>query len=164
MTLIDSKSVTLGLGFQVLAGAETAEATGDVDQVQAAIERVRDRAHVYAALETMEFLRRSGRVGWAAAGIGALLQIKPMLEVYDGEVKSGSRVRTFGRAVEELIRLAHEQAPLERLAVLYISDRRRRGKTPRPPGRYRAAGHADRQRDANHRRRMSAQAGWASSP
>ena len=123
VTLIDSKSVTLGLGFQVLAGAETAEATGDVDQVKAAVESVRDRAHVYAALETMEFLRRSGRVGWAAAGIGALLQIKPLLEVYDGDVKSGNRVRTFGRAVEELIRLTHEQSPLERLAILYISDR-----------------------------------------
>jgi DegV family protein with EDD domain len=123
VTLIDSKSVTLGLGFQVLAGAETAEATGDVEQVKKAVESVRDRAYVYAALETMEFLRRSGRVGWAAAGIGALLQIKPLLEVYDGDVKSGNRVRTFGRAVEELIRLTHEQSPLERLAILYISDR-----------------------------------------
>lgn len=122
VTLVDSRSVTLGLGFQVQAGAETAEATGDVAQVQAAIEHVRDRAHVYAALETMEFLRRSGRVGWAAAGIGALLQIKPLIEVYDGEVKSVSRVRTFGRAIEELIRIAHQRAPLERLAVLYISD------------------------------------------
>jgi DegV family protein with EDD domain len=122
VTLIDSRSVTLGMGFQVLAGAEAAEATGDVAQVRAAIERVRDRAHVYAALETMEFLRRSGRVGWAAASIGALLQIKPVIEVYDGDVKSASRVRTFGRAVEELIRFAHEHMPLERLAVLYISD------------------------------------------
>jgi DegV family protein with EDD domain len=122
VTLIDSRSVTLGMGFQVLAGAEAAEATGDVAQVRAAIERVRDRAHVYAALETMEFLRRSGRVGWAAASIGTLLQIKPVIEVYDGDVKSASRVRTFGRAVEELIRFAHEHMPLERLAVLYISD------------------------------------------
>lgn len=122
VTLIDSRSVTLGLGFQVMAGAEAAEATGDVEQVKAAIEYVRERAHVYAALETMEFLRRSGRVGWAAAGIGALLQIKPVIGVYDGDVKSVSRVRTFGRAVDELVRLAHEHAPLERLAVLYISD------------------------------------------
>ncbi len=123
VTMIDSRSVTLGLGFQVLAGAETAEATGDVEQVKAAIEHVRDHAHVYAALETMEFLRRSGRVGWAAASIGALLQIKPLIEVYDGDVKSVSRVRTFGRAVEELIHIAHERAPLERLAVLFISDK-----------------------------------------
>lgn len=122
VTLIDSQSVTLGLGFQVLAGAETAEATGDVAQVRAAVENVRQKAHVYAALETMEFLRRSGRVGWAAAGLGALLQIKPIIEVYDGDVKSVNRVRTFGRAVEELVRLANAKTPLERLAVLYISD------------------------------------------
>jgi DegV family protein with EDD domain len=122
VTLIDSRSVTLGLGFQVLAGAETAEATGDPAQVKAAVEHVRERARVYAALETMEFLRRSGRVGWAAAGIGALLQIKPIIEVHGGEVHSVNRVRTFGRAVEELIRLAQAQAPLQRLAVLYITD------------------------------------------
>jgi DegV family protein with EDD domain len=122
VTLIDSRSVTLGLGFQVLAGMETAEATGDPAQVKAAVEHVRDRARVYAALETMEFLRRSGRVGWAAAGIGALLQIKPILEVYDGEVRSASRVRTFGRAVEELVHLAQAQAPLQRLAILYLTD------------------------------------------
>ncbi len=122
ITLIDSRSVTMGLGFQVLAGAEAAAATGDVAQVRAAIESTRKRAWVYAALDTMEFLRRSGRVGWAAAGIGALLQIKPILEVYDGEVKSGSKVRTFGRALDELIRLVHEQAPLERMSMLYIND------------------------------------------
>lgn len=122
VTLIDSQSVTMGLGFQVLAGMETAEATGDPAQVKAAVEHVRERARVYAALETMEFLRRSGRVGWAAAGIGALLQIKPILEVYDGEVRSASRVRTFGRAVEELIHFAQAQAPLQRLAILYITD------------------------------------------
>ena len=122
VTLIDSKSVTMGLGFQVLAGAEAAEAGGDVEQVRAAIESVRDRAWVYAALDTMEFLRRSGRVGWAAAGIGALLQIKPILEVFDGEVKSGSKVRTFGRALDELVKLVNEQAPLERMAMLYIND------------------------------------------
>jgi fatty acid kinase fatty acid binding subunit len=122
VTLIDSRSVTMGLGFQVLMGIETADATGDVDQVKSVIESVRERARVYAALETLEFLRRGGRVGWAAAGIGALLQIKPVLDVYDGEVRSGNRVRTFSRAVDELVRLAHAQTPLERFAILYAGD------------------------------------------
>ncbi len=125
VTLIDSRSVTMGLGFQVLMGLETANATGDVDQVQSVIESVRQRARVYAALETLEFLRRGGRVGWAAAGIGALLQIKPVLDVYDGEVRSGNRVRTFSRAVDELVRLTHAQTPLERLAILYAGDHER---------------------------------------
>ncbi len=123
ITVIDSGSVSLELGFQVLIGAEVAAATGDVDQVQSAIARVRANAHLFAALETMEFLRRSGRISWAAASMGALLQIKPLFCVTDGEVKPISRVRTFGRAVDELIRLAHETAPLDRMAVLYIADR-----------------------------------------
>lgn len=123
ITVIDSQNVSMALGFQVLVGAETAEATGDVDEVKDAVLRVREKARLFAALETMEYLRRSGRVGWAAASIGALLQIKPMLGVHDGEVKSVGRVRTFGRALDELIRLVHEQAPLDRMAVLYIADR-----------------------------------------
>lgn len=106
-----------------MIGAEVAEATGDVDQVQDAIARVRAHTHLYAALETMEFLRRSGRIGWASASIGALLQIKPLFCVDEGEVKPISRIRTFGRAVDELIRLAHADAPLDRLAILYIADR-----------------------------------------
>ncbi len=123
ITVIDSQNVSLALGYQVLIGAETAAATCDVDQVKDAILRVRDQAHLYAALETMEFLRRSGRVSWAAASIGALLQIKPLFSVSEGEVKSISRVRTFGRAVDELIRLAHQAAPLDRMAIIYVADR-----------------------------------------
>jgi DegV family protein with EDD domain len=122
VTLIDSHTTTMGLGWQVWIGAETAAKTGDVQQAQEAILRVREAQRVFAALGTLEFLHRSGRVGWAAAGIGTLLQIKPVIEVKDGEVESIARVRTFGRAIDELIRLAHESAPLDRLAILYVSD------------------------------------------
>lgn len=122
VSVIDSASVTMGMGWQVIMGAEVAEATGDVQQVLQTIERVRAISRVYAALDTLEFLHRSGRVGWAAAGIGTLLQIKPIIAVVDGEVKSVSRVRTFSRALEEIIRLTHEESPLDRLAILYASD------------------------------------------
>jgi len=121
-TLIDGLSTTSGLGWQVVIGAEVAEQTGDLDQVISAINRVRDATRVYAALGTLEYLHRSGRVGWAAAGIGTLLQIKPIIKVEDGEVKSLSKVRTFSRAVDELIRFAHDHAPLDRLVVLYGID------------------------------------------
>lgn len=122
VTLIDSNSTTMGLGWQVVIGAEVAEQTGDVTQVRDAILRVQKAQRVYAALDTLEFLHRSGRVGWARAGIGALLQIKPVIEVRDGDVPILARVRTFGRAIDELVKLAHEIAPLDRLAVLYASD------------------------------------------
>lgn len=122
VTLIDSHTTTLGLGWQVVLGAEVAEKTGDPQQVEQAILKVRAAQHVYAALGTMEFLHRSGRVGWAAAGIGALLQIKPVIGVRDGEVESIARVRTFARAMDELERLTREAAPLDKLAILYVSD------------------------------------------
>lgn len=121
-TLIDSLSTTTGLGWPVIIGAEVAEKTGDVQQVIDTINHVRDATRVYAALGTLEFLHRSGRVGWAAAGIGTLLQIKPILKVEDGEVKSLAKVRTFSRAVDELITAAHSHAPLDRLVVLYGID------------------------------------------
>jgi DegV family protein with EDD domain len=122
VTLIDSGMVTMALGWQVLVGADVAAETGDVQQVVDAISRVRAHQKLYAGLATMEFLRRSGRVGWALAGIGALLQIKPMLEVKDGEVLSLGRIRTFGRVVEELLRLAREHAPLDKLAILHTNN------------------------------------------
>jgi len=122
VTLMDSGTVTMALGWQVLIGAEVAAETGDVETVIGAINRVRGHERLYAGLATMEFLRRSGRVSWALAGIGALLQIKPMLEVRDSAVLPLGRVRTFGKVVQELIRLTREQAPLDRLAILHTNN------------------------------------------
>jgi DegV family protein with EDD domain len=122
VTLIDSGTVTMALGWQVLVGAEVAAATGDVDKVIDAINRVRAHQKLYAGLATMEFLRRSGRVSWALAGIGALLQIKPMVEVKDGVVFPLARVRTFGKVMQELIALTRAQAPLDKLAILHANN------------------------------------------
>lgn len=122
VTLIDSLSTTMGLGWQVIIGAEVAEQTGDPRQVEAVILKVRAAQRVFAAIGAMEFLHRSGRVGWAAASLGTLLQIKPVIEVKDGEVDSIAKVRTFARAIEVLVKLTREVAPLDRLAILFASD------------------------------------------
>jgi DegV family protein with EDD domain len=122
VTLIDSGTVTMALGWQVLVGAEVAAETGDVEKVLDAINRVRTHQKLYAGLATMEFLRRSGRVSWALAGIGALLQIKPMLEVKDSVVLPLGRVRTFGRVVQELLALTRAQVPLDKLAILHANN------------------------------------------
>jgi DegV family protein with EDD domain len=122
ITLIDGASTSAGLGMSVIVGAEVAAQTGDVQQTIRAIEAVKQNSKLFAALDTLEFLHRSGRVGWAAAGIGALLQIKPIIAVENGEVVSVARVRTFSRATEELVNYARQFAPLDRLAVLYGVD------------------------------------------
>lgn len=121
-TLIDSGTVTIGLGWQVLLGAETAERTSDVQQVVETIHRIRSYVRVYAGLSTMEYLRRSGRVNWAKAGVGALLQIKPVIGVQDGEVPQVALVRTFPRAVDKLVELTRAEAPLHKLALLHANN------------------------------------------
>ncbi len=122
VTLIDTGTLTMGLGFQTLIGAEVAADTGDVAAVLSAIERVRKNEHVFAVPETMEYLRRSGRVGWATASVGALLQIKPIISATESDVKAIARVRTFSKAVDKLIELVQEQAPLDRLALLHANN------------------------------------------
>jgi DegV family protein with EDD domain len=123
VTLIDSGTVSIALGFQVLAGVETAAETGDLNAVLDAVERARNHEKLYATVETMEYLRRSGRVGWAAAGVGQLLQIKPIISATEGKVESIARVRTFARAVDKLVELVQEQEPLDRLALLHANNR-----------------------------------------
>jgi DegV family protein with EDD domain len=122
VTQIDSGTVSMGLGFQVLAGAEVAAETGDVSAVVAAIERVRRHQKVYAGLATMEYLRRSGRLSWAAASVGALLQIKPVVQAGENVVTAVARVRTFAKVVDKLIELTQAEAPLERLVLLHTNN------------------------------------------
>jgi DegV family protein with EDD domain len=122
VTLIDSGSVTMALGYQVLVGAEVAAATGDVEQTLAAINQVRLHCQMRALIMSLDNLRRSGRINLASAGIGALLQIKPILTVNSGEVVVLSRVRTEKRAREELVEMLRAQAPLDRLTLLHANN------------------------------------------
>ncbi len=122
VTLIDSGTVSIAMGWQVLIGAEVAAETGDLAKTLAAIESVQKNLFLYATVSTMEFLRRSGRIGWATASIGELLQIKPVLQVIDGEVLPIARVRTFSRALDKVIGLVREHAPFDRLALLHINN------------------------------------------
>jgi DegV family protein with EDD domain len=119
VTCIDSGSLSLGLGFQVLAAAEEAEL--GLRSALAAIESTRKRLQVTAALDTMEYLKRSGRVPGAVATLGGLLSIKPVIELVDGEVKAIGAVRTTKQANERILRFLLEKGDLERLAVLHTN-------------------------------------------
>ncbi|MBP6297937.1 MAG: DegV family protein [Anaerolineae bacterium] len=121
-TLIDSGQLAMGLGWQVVTGAEVASQTGSVQATIDAIQRVQKNQALYCGLATMEYLRRSGRVGWASAGIGALLQIKPILQVIDGEVKPAARIRTFSKAVDFLIDMIQQQGTLDKMAIIHSNN------------------------------------------
>ncbi len=122
ITIVDSHTLTMGIGWQVLAAAEAAQASGDLDQVLSAIERTRQHQKLYAAIATMDNLKRSGRVNALVANVGTLLQIKPIVSVADSEVQSVARIRTFNKALETLYDLVQAEAPLDRLAILHISN------------------------------------------
>ncbi len=115
--VVDSGSLSLGLGFQALAAAENAD--NGLDAALAAIESTRSRLQVFAALDTVEYVRRSGRVPGAVMWLGSLLNIKPIIELTDGQVKTMSAARTTKQADERLMSFLRAGGKLERLAVLH---------------------------------------------
>jgi DegV family protein with EDD domain len=121
--VMDSKQISFGLGVQVLAAAEAARAGSTLDQVKSILEAIQQRVQVIAMLDTMEYIRRSGRVSWARASIGSLLQIKPFLEVKDGEVNRFGEVRTRQKGLARLIALANSQT-MDSLAILHTNSER----------------------------------------
>jgi DegV family protein with EDD domain len=117
ITVIDSGSLSLGLGFQAIAAAEAAG-----NGLQAALDALnstRARLKVYAALDTMENLRRSGRIPGPVAALGGLLSIKPLIELIDGEVKAVGAVRTTSQANKRMLNFLLQRGDLERLAILH---------------------------------------------
>jgi len=117
ITVIDGLSMSLGLGFQVLAAAEAAEM--GLQAALDAIQATRKRLRLFAALDTMENMRRSGRVPAVVTMLGSLLQIKPLIEIANGEVKALGAVRTTKQANERMLNLLLQEGPLERLAILH---------------------------------------------
>ncbi len=117
--VVDSRQLTLGLGFQVLTAARVAQAGGTLEAVLAAAEEIGHRVRLIAMLDTLEFLRRSGRVSWAKARLGSLLRIKPFVEVRHGEVLRLPAVRTRSKGLARLAEHLHSLGPLDYLAVLH---------------------------------------------
>ena len=119
VTIVDSTSLSLGVGFQVLAAAEAAEM--GLQAALSAVESARKRLKVYAALDTMEYLKRSGRVPGTVAALGSILSIKPLIELIDGEVKAIGAVRTTKQGNQRMLNLLLEGGQWERLAILHTN-------------------------------------------
>lgn len=118
--VIDSGTVSMACGWLALEAGERAARGEDVDAIAAYVEQRRAGARVFCLLDTLEYLRRGGRISRAGSFLGSTLQIKPILQVTDGEVHPVERVRTLRRAVERLVELAADRAPWDHLAVLHL--------------------------------------------
>ena len=118
VTVMDSRQLSLGTGFLVETAARAAAQGKSMDEILAISEEQISRTHVFAVLDTMEFLRRSGRISGLVAGFGSLLQVKPLLRMYEGDPTS-ERVRTTNGAFSRLESLLAERAPFERVALVH---------------------------------------------
>jgi DegV family protein with EDD domain len=122
ITLVDSQQVSMGLGWQVLAAAETAAAGGSLQNILDAIAAVRKRIKFLALLDTLEYVRRGGRANDMVAAFSDFLQIKPLIEVAEGQINSVARPRTRARGMDKIVEVVESQAPLERLALLHANN------------------------------------------
>lgn len=120
VTVFDSRQLSMGMGFLAIRAAEAAEAGCSLEDIQAILKEQISRTHTAAALDTLEYLRRSGRMSSVVARLGNLLQIKPILKMYDGS-PSAERRRTRRQAVERLVAMLRALAPLERVAFLHAN-------------------------------------------
>jgi len=117
--VIDSRSATMGEGLLVLEAAERAGGGAPLAECAAAVRAAVERIAVFGTLDTLDNLRRGGRIGAAQALVGSLLSIKPVIEVRDGVVEPESRQRTRSRSLEYLVEKLKSAGPLERLAVVH---------------------------------------------
>ena len=120
--VVDSYSTSMGLGFQVMAAAKAASQGATLQDCKTIAEQAREKCGVLFLLNTLEFLRRGGRIGSAAAFLGTALNLKPILELVDGKVEGIDKVRTWSKATDRLLDIFEERiagrTPL-RIAAIY---------------------------------------------
>lgn len=117
--VIDSRAVTMAEGNVVLAAARVAAEGGTMAEVAAAARDVVPRTRTFAALDTLENLKKGGRIGGAQALLGSMLSIKPIIEVADGKVEPESRQRTRARSLRYLAEKVRQAHPVADLAVMH---------------------------------------------
>lgn len=114
--IIDSFSASMGIGNLVLHAARRARDGATLDEIVGEVKARRSREHVFAALDTLEYLRKGGRIGGAQAMLGSMLSIKPIISVIEGAVEPAGRVRTRSKALRFLI----DQIPAGKVELISV--------------------------------------------
>lgn len=118
--IFDSKSVTSGLGTMVLEAAKASKENHSVDEILKLVDDLRSKTHVYAAIDTLENLKKGGRIGNAQALLGSMLSIKPLIDVSSGIVEEAGRQRTRKKSLLWLRdKLAEFDGNIENLVVMH---------------------------------------------
>jgi DegV family protein with EDD domain len=122
VTVLDSTQLSLGMGFLVEKAAQMARLGKTMEEIVSMLKEIMKRTYVFASLKTMEYLRRSGRMNFAIAKFGEILQIKPLVHMNMGNA-AAHRTRTQKRATEQLLAWLDEYAPYEKLAIVHAGIR-----------------------------------------
>ena len=117
--VVDSRNASLGVGLVAVECAERAAAGASIDEIVALATDLVPRTHVFGALDTLENLKKGGRIGGAKAMLASALSIKPLIEVRDGEVAEAGKQRTRGKALASLVETLRSAGTIERLGVLH---------------------------------------------
>lgn len=116
--VVDSKSITMGVGFMVLAASDAAEAGKGVDDVAGAAEDLIPRTFVYGCLDTLDNLKKGGRIGGAQALLGSLLSIKPIINISTGVVEEEAKQRTRAKSLKYLADKVKAAGEVDKVAVM----------------------------------------------
>ena len=124
VTVVDSNSTAMAMGFQVLAVARAVADGANLEDAVALAEKAREHTGVYFAVDTLEFLHRGGRIGGAKRFLGTALNVKPVLALIDARVEAVEQIRTKAKALNRVLELVTEQVqgktPI-RLATLHAN-------------------------------------------
>jgi DegV family protein with EDD domain len=121
IAVVDSRSVSMGLGFQVLAAARAARQGKSLEEIVAIVEPMIPKMRVWFVVDTLKYLAKGGRIGGGEAFLGTMLSIKPLLQVENGKVEALDKVRTRGKAVERLMELCKKDVNGGRLHCAVIN-------------------------------------------
>lgn len=117
--IVDSRNASMGLGLTVLACAELAATGASADEVVARAQSVIPRTRVFAALDTLDNLKKGGRIGGAKAMLATVMSIKPLISITNGLVEEAGKQRTRSKALAHLVDiLRNQEVPIERLSIL----------------------------------------------
>jgi len=117
--MVDSETLSMALGLVVIAAAKAAKAGESMDKVVAAAKQAMPKIRLLFLLDTLEYLKKGGRIGKAKALLGSILSVKPVLTIKDGELVPAGQVRTRAKGMNKLFEFVKEVADIQDLAVVY---------------------------------------------